>query len=512
MPYAADTASIFSSNTVSSVGGSKSIFPRGATFSLDTFSVRFPPRVRLPAIVGSLLTGAAAFDPKPYIRTFEHALTRLAVLSDEREAHEHELGSAVQRAEAQHRQHCASLQQKLDQALESFNQLESRIDSSLDGPQASGASREAGGAVALHIGGSLEELDRQKQHAEDAKFLLECWQNVRDRGDLSLLDGLRRLGNDEGKVKCARIAKQLLTISNRLDPNAANKVNGRKVAANGVNGVNGSKPHRTGHDETTELIEKFLERLETDLLEQFDEAKRQHSDEGMRECATVLYDFGEGASVIGRFVNQHDFFLDRGHMTGDDDLADQDAWDVLADPDTELPGVDGGLQALIDEVKLVLEEESFSIKKIFPFHELVLVRFIQRIFQQSIQQKLELVLEKARSVSPLAFLRTLHSSRSYMSSMVEDLKIHGLTEHPEIASVQASTALDQQLEELFVPQLAGSAYIESERKSLEELYGSLLYKFSLYHVCTSTIRRIMLTPSVATKENSNHISRRSDTT
>jgi hypothetical protein len=65
---------------------------------------------------------------------------------------------------------------------------------------------------------------------------------------------------------------------------------------------------------------------------------------------------------------------------------------------------------------------------------------------------------------------------------VDDLKSHGLTEHPEPASSQVSSNLDQQLEDLFVPYLSGSAYIDREKRNLDELYSSLLFKFTTYHV------------------------------
>lgn len=92
-----------------------------------------------------------------------------------------------------------------------------------------------------------------------------------------------------------------------------------------------------------------------------------------------------------------------------------------------------------------------------------------------------MVLQKAESISSLAFLRTLQASRSYISGLVDDLKAHGLTEHPEPASAQITSVLDQQLDELFIPYLLGSSYIEREKKSLEELYASLLFKFTIYH-------------------------------
>ncbi len=93
-----------------------------------------------------------------------------------------------------------------------------------------------------------------------------------------------------------------------------------------------------------------------------------------------------------------------------------------------------------------------------------------------------MVLDKANSISSLAFLRSLQAARSYISSLVDDLKSHGLTEHPEPVSPEIAATLDQQLDELFVPYFVGSSYIEREKKNLEELYSSLLLKFTIYHV------------------------------
>jgi hypothetical protein len=99
-----------------------------------------------------------------------------------------------------------------------------------------------------------------------------------------------------------------------------------------------------------------------------------------------------------------------------------------------------------------------------------------------IQQRLEMVLEKAGSISSLSFLRALQTSRSYISTLVDDLKSHGLLEHPEPVSTLVAANIDQQLDDLFVPYLSGSSYIEREKRNLDELYSSLLFKFTTYHV------------------------------
>jgi hypothetical protein len=201
----------------------------------------------------------------------------------------------------------------------------------------------------------------------------------------------------------------------------------------------------------------------------------------MRDCAVALRDFNDGASVMATYVNQHSFFIDRNQLVTEELSGDVETWDRLQDPDAEPPGVEPSLQSLVDEVKIVVQEESATIKRAFPYYDEVLIRFLQRIFQQSIQQRLEMVLDKASDLSSLAFLRSLQASRAYITNLVDDLKAHGLTEHPEPVTSQIAAILDQQLEDLFVPYFVGSSYIEREKKNLEELYSSLLLKFTIYH-------------------------------
>lgn len=472
---------------------------RGAQlFNIETFSSKdfivkdfieslsdsaIPTRRSTQAVGSSTTQSSQAFDPKPLIRTFEQALNRLKTLSEDLETRENELSGSVRRAEGQHNANIKAREKELERAVDSFR----RLEKTFDGNDAEG------GNVATRIGERLEELDRQRQRAQDAKFMLHCWIEVSERGDLALLEDVRKIGGGEGKVRCAHIARQLLKISQRLDPETdRTSVVTMKTSSvhftNGTNGVNGDSDtagslrgrRNVGH-RPREIIEKFLEMLEKDLLKSFDEFYRRQDFEGMRECAIALRDFGDGNSVISLFVNQHQFFIDRSQLVTEALSTDTDTWDRLADPDTEPPGVEPGLQSLIDEVKVVVQEESFIIRRAFPYYEEVLARFLQRVFQQSIQQRLEMVLNMADSISSLAFLRSLQASKSYISSLVEDLKAHGLTDHPEPISSATAAVLDQQLDELFVPSFAGSSYIEREKRNLGELFEGLLFKFTLYH-------------------------------
>ncbi|KAG7138086.1 Exocyst complex component SEC10 like protein [Verticillium longisporum] len=463
-------------------GTAKSLFPKGPSFSLEDFSSKdfivrdFIDSLAETAVPANRRSGPSqqAFDSKPLIRTFESALSQLGTLSEDLQETESELLSNVRRAEAQHDQTLETLGRKLDQSMRSFEALDLNLNNSNGTPDRSGR-QEGGGNVAVQIGEKLEDLDKKRRRAQDAIFLIQCWLEVSETGRLSSLEDIQRIGGAENKVRCAVISRQLMRMSQRLDPTSWGQTNGSRT--NGVtNGVSGASRHNT-----REVLEKFSEGLEQELLKQFNNSYRRQNFDDMMECAKVLQDFNGGASVIAVFVNQHQFFIDRDQLITDEVTTDGETWEQLADPDSDPPGVEPSLQSLIDEVKIVMQEESFIIKRAFPNYETVLIKFIQRVFQQSIQQRLELVLDKANTVSSLAFLRSLHSSRAYISTLIEDLKSHGLTEHPEPASAQISQTLDQQMEELFVPYLVGNSYIDREKKSLEEMYNSLLFKFTAFH-------------------------------
>ncbi|KAG5974776.1 hypothetical protein E4U58_002598 [Claviceps cyperi] len=463
-----------------STGPPKSLYPKAPSFVLENFSSKdfivrdFVDSLADSAVPVNRRSGQAptTFDSKPLIRTFENALSQLASLGDELQERESELLSQVRRAEIQHDQTLDRLGRKLDQTMTSFEALDGSLgqDTSSSAPDTSRRT-DGGGNVAVQIGEKLEELDRKRRRAQDAMFLIQCWTELSESGVLSFLEDIRLQGAAEYKIRCAVIARQLMRMSQQLDPASWGSSSPALVA-----GQNASpKPHNT-----REILEKFCESLEQDLLEQFNNSYRLQNFDDMMECSKVLYDFNGGASVIAIFVNQHQFFIDHDQLN-DEAIGDSETWEILADPDSDPPGVDPGLQSLVDEVRIVMQDESFIIKRAFPYYETVLIKFIQRVFQQSIQQRLEKVLDKAETVSTLAFLRSLHSSRSYISSLIEDLKTHGLTEHPDPCSGQIAQTLDQQVDELFIPYLVGSSYIERERKSLEELYSSLLFKFTIYH-------------------------------
>ena len=236
-----------------------------------------------------------------------------------------------------------------------------RLDSSLNGSDDGGS--DAGGNIAMRIGERLEELERQRKRAMDAKFLIECWQEVSERGELNILEDHRRSG---GIVRCADIARQLLRISARLDPEST-----QRAGVNGNADTNANSNRKTmmqPRHNTKEVIEKFLENLEQDLLSKFDECYKRLNYDGMRDCAVALRGFSDGSSVIATYISQHSFFIDRHQLVSEELSSDPETWEQLQDPDAEPPVVESTLQSLIDEVRIVLQEESSIIKRAFPFY------------------------------------------------------------------------------------------------------------------------------------------------
>jgi len=115
--------------------------------------------------------------------------------------------------------------------------------------------------MAVRIGGQLEQLDKQRQRAEDAKFLIQCYTEF-SRGDMGRLESLRRTGRIDDSIRCAVVSRQLSLVVKRSE---------------------GQKPN----NRTKDLIEAFSETLEQDLLKQFDDAYRKFNLNAMKVKLSV---------------------------------------------------------------------------------------------------------------------------------------------------------------------------------------------------------------------------------
>ena len=208
------------------------------------------------------------------------------------------------------------------------------------------------------------------------------------------------------------------------------------------------------------------------------------------------------------------------------------SWELLPDPEAAAPKSEPGLSSLFDEIRVTVGQEAQIITAVFPNPAVVMQVFLQRVFAQVIQGYIETLIETASSSSTLAYLRILHLARTSTTSLVDDLKGHeffrsssaaasslptgqntltspfaasfnptslaaGVTGDPKAGAGAAAGAggvgvaavsamLDGAMEELFVPYMEGTRYLEKEGKSLTELYATKLLRFTNWHVsCTS---------------------------
>lgn len=304
------------------------------------------------------------------------------------------------------------------------------------------------GTTAIQIGKTLDALSSQLNRAQASSRVVSTYLALR-KSDKSLQElRSRKMSTNE-----AQFLRNLLQICRDVD-------------------LKGSK-------DTRGVVEKFTESIERDVLADFDEAYRKGDLNSMRSCAEILHEFNGGSSVHRAFVNQHDFFIRRENIESEDLLGSDELWQVLPDPDADPPGLEPTLISLFREIKRCVKDEFLVINQIFPDPVTVKNLFLQRIFAQSIQSRLEEVLSYAENMSTLAYLRTLQSTHSVVGALVDALKSLPSTPAEEAQSI--SSVLKSNEEDLFVPYLETGKYIEKEKKSLLELCSSLLYKFTRFH-------------------------------
>ncbi|GAA5826265.1 hypothetical protein JCM11251_007230 [Rhodosporidiobolus azoricus] len=487
--------------------------PPLATITLDTFqSASFDVARFVTALMEEDVRRAkadgAAFDPAPHVRTLEAALAQLLPL---RKANAHktsELERQVAVAERAYRGDVRGAKAGFETVNTQFQTLDQKITSV--------------GRTAVRIGEQLESIDRLRQRGSEAHDLI-LYYNEFAAGDTSRLERMRKEGGREGRQKVAVAARRLLSLSKEVE------------------GVEGA-------EKTRETIERYCERFEKDMLRLFDRYYRKGDPKAMAHCAQTLQDFNGGQSCIQIYVNQHDFFISKERVQEvAGGLVGGAIWDSLPDPDSPAPKSEPGLSNLYDEIRVTVGQEAQIVTAVFPHPAVVMQVFLQRVFAQVIQGYIETLIDTASQSSTLAYLRILHLARSQTNTLVEDLRSHeffrsssaaaassaltgpsllnplGLPSTVGGAIVPASSAtssangtgsvsspaasaafpaavvggaggvgiaavshmLDQSMDELFVPYMEGTRYLDKEGKSLTELYAGKLIRFTNWHRATN---------------------------
>ncbi|SPO19991.1 related to exocyst complex 100 kDa component [Ustilago trichophora] len=387
--------------------------------TLDTFQNNFNTNDFVAQLTSKLVQRSKAdpgpFNPRPFIRTFESALEQLVQIRSQVNAQSQQLSSSVHVAESAYTKKLDELGKNFAAVGNSFTSLEDRISEV--------------GRTAIRIGEQLEMIDKQRNRASEAHDLIEFYYMFA-RGDTSKLERLRKEGGREGRMKTAVIARRLAAISREVD-----------VA---------------GSEQTRDAIDRYCERFERDMLKLFDKFYRRSDPKMMSHIAKVLQGFNGGASCVQIYVNQHDFFISKDRVGEANGIELSQIWVHMADPDRPPPQSEPSLSALFNEIRQTVEIEAQIISAVFPNPLVVMQTFLQRVFAQSVQGFVEVIMDKAMQInapsfvgaggtidvktsalelnpavsasqptpSHLAFLRALHMARSSALSLVNDLKLY----------------------------------------------------------------------------------------
>ncbi|KAG0655950.1 Exocyst complex component 5 [Rhodotorula mucilaginosa] len=421
-------------------------------------------------------TGSSGgFDPSPHIRTLESALAQLLPLRKANAQKTSELERSVAVAERAYRSDVRGAKAGFETVNTQFQALDSKIMSV--------------GRTAVRIGEQLESIDRLRQRGSEAHDLI-LYYNDFAAGDTSRLEQMRKEGGREGRQKVAVAARRLLSLSKEVE------------------GVEGA-------DKTRETIERYCERFEKEMLRLFDRYYRKGDPKAMAHCAKTLEDFNGGQSCIQIYVNQHDFFISKERVQETaGGLVGGAIWDSLPDPNSPAPKSEPGLTSLYDEIRITVGQEAQIVTAVFPHPATVMQVFLQRVFAQVVQGYIETLIQTASSSSTLAYLRILRLARAQTSALINDLRSHEFfrpsassSSSSLIAPLGSSSAvesgldsgqatgagagsagivavtqmLDHSMDELFVPYMEGSRYMDKEGKNLTELYAATLIRFTNWH-------------------------------
>ncbi|KAI0700755.1 exocyst complex component Sec10 [Cytidiella melzeri] len=431
---------------------------------LASFEGKFDVKDFVGHVSEKLITDSKAspgpFDPKPFIRNLEAAVDRLIAVRRDVQTRTEQMEKSVKVSEREYSKKMAELNKGFEAVGHSFLGMETKMNEV--------------GRTAIRVGEELESVHQQRQRAQAAYDLIDFY-NQFARDDTSRLDAMKKEGK-EGRRRLAILLRRLGTVGKEVDlPNA---------------------------EKTLENIDRYCEKFEKDMLHLFDRAYRRGDPKMMHHCAQTLLDFNGGASCVQVYVNQHDFFINR---VRESDNSNNDAlWEQLPDPDSSVPAAEAGLSDLFQEIRTTVGQEVQIVQAVFPNPPYVMQVFLQRVFAQSIQQQLEILVSRGAALSDLAFLRMLQMVHHQTAALVEDLKGYELpsiiprspvdstdfgralntaTANTAAAATAAtvSTMLETAMEELFVPYTEGLRYLERESKSLSELYTSFLTNFTRYH-------------------------------
>lgn len=431
-------------------------------------SLRMPSSLGISGAngAGASASGAEAaqwsqLDPKPFIRTFESTLRELRALNEESSGKKAHLEDQVSRQELVHSENIIDLSQDIARINAQFSELDSKL---------SGVNQ-----IVSPLGDKLESAIRRKKNYIKSVDLITEYTNFYSHGQSPTIENLRVSKSWRNKIQAATLVKNLIELSRKVETTSLPK---------------------TG--EVTQQIQKYSEMMETQLLTSFNDAYRQNDFNQLQEIALILNHFNGGVNVIQSFINQHAYFINSDEIGLDDQMnLDEQFQRRLTDQTNHAVVYEQGILALLNDVESVIKNESKIVKNVFEERaSYVMQLFIQRVFAQKIEPKIEVILNSALTLSNLAYVRALHGLYSIVGQFVKDLtEFFQMLELDQDGPAEGKvvsgafetgssiiTVLEQCYSDLFSRYLYDrSRYFDIERRSLETLLVETGARFTQGH-------------------------------
>ncbi|GMK57608.1 hypothetical protein CspeluHIS016_0404420 [Cutaneotrichosporon spelunceum] len=463
-----------------------------STFEQGAYSTEDFVSTLSEKLIAESKASTGPFDPVPFMQAFSPALDSLLALRSQVSERTKKMEGDVRRANREYGKRLRELDSGFEAVGGSFSHLESKMSDV--------------GRTATRVGEQLESLHQTRSTAQAVSLLLSYYlslvhQTSTTDDSTSPLEQLyAEKRTREGRIRLALVLRRLMAVAKDVadsasaavsDAEAAAAKDGHMTIGDGSSPAHRNVLHRRAEkeraDRVSSEVEKYCEKFEREMLKLFDRAFRR-GDLMMAHCAQVLHDFNGGMSCVQVYVNQHDFFIKRDLMLEEAGASNgTEFWRSIGDPDAPPPDSEPGLAVMFKSIRDTVSEEVQIVKAVFPNPSAVLQVFLQRTFAQVIQQHIETLVNRAIGISTLAFLRVLHLTHAMCISLVEDLKGYeetlgvGPAKLTDAGTGPLAAMLDQALDEIYVPWLEGSRYLDSESKNIVELYGGLLSRFTRYH-------------------------------
>lgn len=381
-------------------------------------------------------TEVNTWDPKPFIRTFESILKELGRLQQENENNKSNLSNDVLNQELDHSYTIKNLQSQLEQVTNQYVSLDSKLTHVTKGVKP--------------LGDKLENSIRQKKQYTKSVELIKIYNEFLETGeDSPVLTSLIQSPHFNNQLNGAAIMKSLIVLSKKIETQSIPKT-----------------------VDTTQRIESMAEAMETSWLDQFNLAYRDNDFTKLNEIAIILNKFNGGVNVISNFINQHEFFIESTQVDNENETKDFQFDQNLLKPDHHYVIYDDKVMIpLLNEITTVIENESQIVMQVFDKKSVhVLQLFIQRVFVQKLEPKINNILLNSLNWSNLLYVRNLHSLHSLIDQFIKDLSTFFQKESNDHTNDNIISTLEQCSSDLFSNYLYDrSRYFDLEKQNLESI-------------------------------------------